>query len=129
MTQDFGGVVYVGPVERGARAAARRLSHDYGAHIALEVEAALGSVGPSRRAEQYLDPVALAALVISAAQLSWSVYMDLRSRKAKPAREVIERIVTVKLPERSDISTTDRERVITVVTEEIVRQAEAPSDP
>ncbi len=53
---------------RGARAAVARLAPEFGVGLPVDVEAALHTptgVGGDR----YLDPIALAALIVSAAQL------------------------------------------------------------
>ena len=46
-----------------------------------------------------LDPIALAALIVSVAQFAWTVYADLRKRTAKPAPQVVARRVRVELAE------------------------------
>jgi len=113
-----------GPVECSARAAAARLSDAYGPGLVPDVEAALYTAGAERKPDQFLDPISLAALIVSAASLAWTVYNDQRKQTAQPAREVVERRVRVELPERTDISSDDRARVIATVTEEVIRQAE-----
>src|SRR4051794_41937864 len=112
-----------GSVERSARAAAQRLTAAYGLRLVPDVEAALYAAGSERRPEQYLDPISLAALIVAAAQFGWTVYQDHKKGAAKPSREVIERRIRVELPERTDIAAADRNRVIAVITEEIIRQA------
>src|SRR5438270_2798420 len=90
MTQDpAGGGGGEGPVERSARDAAERVAADYGPRLVPDVEAALYSAGTTRRPEQYLDPVSLAALLVAAAQFGWQVYQDHRKETAKPSREVV----------------------------------------
>ncbi len=101
---------------RGARAAAVRLAPEFGVGLPGDVEAALHASGQD--GERYLDPVALSALIVSAAQLAWTVYMDLRKRTAKPAREVVARRVRVELTDRADIEAGVRDRVIDVVIAE-----------
>ena len=123
MTQTPSGDVD-GPVERTARAAAERLSADYGPRLVPDVEAAVYNAGWQQRPEQYLDPISLAALLLAAAQFGWQVYQDHKKETAKPSREVLERRIRVELPERTDISADDRDRIIAVVTEEIIKQAD-----
>jgi hypothetical protein len=113
-----------GPVERSARAAATRLADTYGPGLVSSVEAALYAAGATRRPDRYLDPISLAALIVSAASLAWTVYNDQRKHTVLPSREVVERRVRVELPENVDISPEDRARVIATVTEELVRQTD-----
>lgn len=89
-----------------------------------DVEAALHTAGPERRPEQCLDPRSLATLIVAAAQFGWQLYQDHKKDGANPSREALERRTRVELPERTDISPDDRNRVISVITEEISRQAD-----
>src|SRR4051812_16644392 len=116
-----------GPVERSARAAAKRLAADYGPRLVPDVEAALYTAGTAQRPEQYLDPISLAALLVAAAQFGWQLYQDHKKETATPSREVVERRIRVELPQRSDVSADDRNRIIAVITEEIVTEAEEVS--
>src|SRR3954471_14443365 len=118
-----------GSVERSARAAAERLTADYGPRLVPNVEAALYTAGSERRPEQYLDPISLAALLVAAAQFGWQVYQDHKKETAQPSQEVVERRIRVQLPERTDISADDRNRIIAVVTEEIIREADEAECP
>ena len=66
------------------------MAPEFGVGLPVDVEAALHmptGVGGDR----YLDPIALAALIVSAAQLAWSVYVDLRKRTAQLAPQVVAR--------------------------------------
>jgi hypothetical protein len=85
------------PVEQNARAAAYRLAAEHGRGLPADVEAALHARGSVPRPDQYLDPVSLAGLIVSAASLAWTVYADLKTRTAKPAPEVVARTVRVRL--------------------------------
>ncbi len=117
-----------GPVQRSARVAAQRLAEGYGSRLVPDVKAALYVFGSRQRSEQYLDPVALAALIVSAAQLAWTLYSDLKTKRPQPSREVLARRVRVELPECQGVSSSDRARIIEVVAEEVVREAEASQD-
>ena len=81
---------------RGARAAAVRLAPEFGAGLPVDVEAALHK---SAGGDRYLDPVSVSALVVSAAQFAWTIYIDLKAKSAKPSREVVARRVRVELAE------------------------------
>ena len=73
-----------------ARAAAQRLSGEYGYELRQAVESAMqdGQARPG----QYVDPVSLASLIVSASALAWTVYTDLRARNDKtPSHAVVTR--------------------------------------
>jgi hypothetical protein len=108
------------PVEPIARAAAARLAADLGPALRVDVEAALSCRQSAQPPEQYLDPVSLGSLVVSAATLAWTVYTDLRSKSQPPSREVLARTVRIELDEDAFDART-RDRLIQVVVEETVR--------
>jgi hypothetical protein len=102
-----------------ARAAARRLAPEFGAGLPADVEAALHTPAGAG-GDRYLDPIALAAMIVSGAQLAWTVYVDLRKRSAQPAPQVVARRVRVELAERSEtmIDPDVGDRVIDIVVAE-----------
>ncbi|MGH3374269.1 MAG: hypothetical protein ACRDP6_05990 [Actinoallomurus sp.] len=100
------------PAAEGARAAGRRLG------LVAEVEAALHAQGG--RPGQYVDPVAVASLIVSAAALAWTVYADLRKKTDKPSPDVVTRTVTTQL-RRSQTITGDQEETVTVTVQETLR--------
>jgi hypothetical protein len=112
------------PVERNARAAARRLAAEHGRGLPADVEAALHARGSVPRPDQYLDPVSLAGLIVSAASLAWTVYADLKTRTAKPAPEVVARTVRVRLEHAGEHESALRDHVIEIVVDETVQAAE-----
>jgi hypothetical protein len=108
-------------VQRAARAAARRLTAEYGAQIEADVEHALhtGNAGESVP-DQYFDPISLGALIVGAATLAWTVYRDLRKQSRTPAPDVLSRRVRLELVVGQQLSKRDRDRVIDLVVEEII---------
>jgi hypothetical protein len=72
------------PVSTGARAAAERLTPDFGPGLAADVEAALHTRGSQQRPEQYFDPISLGALIVSIATLAWTIYTDLKKKTPQP---------------------------------------------
>jgi hypothetical protein len=112
------------PVEQNARAAAHRLAAEYGRGLPADVEAALHARGSVPRPDQYLDPVSLAGLIVSAASLAWTVYADLKTRTAKPAAEVVARTVRVRLEHSGEHESAQRDHVIEIVVDETVQAAE-----
>jgi hypothetical protein len=118
------GPVTDSPVERAARSAARRLTAEHSPGTDAEVEAALYARGTQRRPEQYFDPISLGSLIVSVATLAWTVYQDLRKKTPTPPRDVVERRVRVELPASNQAGTAERDRVIEVVVDEIVKDAD-----
>ncbi|MGH3598772.1 MAG: hypothetical protein ACRDQH_00605 [Pseudonocardiaceae bacterium] len=116
------------PVGRAARAAARRLASDHGPRLTVDVEAALREQSSNGRPEQYIDPIGLAALIVAAAQLAWSVYIDLRKKTLKPAPEVITQQIRIELDQPRTIEPAERDRVIEIVVDEIVQPPDEPAD-
>lgn len=112
------------PVSRAARATARRLAASHGPGLDAQVEAALYDRRIDQRPDQYLDPVTLGSLIVSAAALSWTVYKDLHNKTPKPAREVIARRVRIELPASDPTPSAERDKIIEIVVEEIVKDTE-----
>ena len=84
-------------------------------------EAAAGEVkGP----DQYLDPISLGALIVSAATLAWTMYTDSRDRGGKSDAFALTRSVRVQLEDQGASITPDVERVISVVVEETTKPSE-----
>lgn len=118
------GMVTGDPVSRSARAAARRLATTHGTELEAQVEAALYARGTNQRPNQYFDPVTLGSLIVSTAALAWTVYKDLRNKPSKITLEIITRRVRVELPAGDPTSQFDRDKIIEIVVEEIIKDAE-----
>jgi hypothetical protein len=113
------------PVATAARAAAGRLAGDYGPGLKADVEAAL-HVGGSQRRDQYIDPVSVAGLIVSIADLAWGVYIRLRDKAAKPAPEVVARTVRVEMRSRGEGDPAVQDKITDVVVTEIIKAADEP---
>lgn len=111
------------PTIQGARSAARRLRDRYPG-LTIEVEEALQS-GGARRPDQYADVVSLAALVVSAAALTWQVYNDLKTRGPAPEPDAVQRDVTSRLDTAGTaaVGRDELERVIRIVVTETLHTA------
>jgi hypothetical protein len=107
------------PVEAVARAAAERLTSEYGPRLTAQVEAALYARGSERGPEQYIDPAVLGSLIVSIATLAWTIYQDLRKKTPDPVPDVAERTLRVQLRQHTD-GTPDSDKVTEVVVTEIV---------
>jgi hypothetical protein len=110
-----------GPVADAARSAAVILAPDLGPNLPADVEAALAARGTQQRPNQYLDPLALASLIVGIASLAWTVYTDLKKRTAKPAAEAVARTVRIKLRDSDQADPPDR--IVEVVVTETIRAA------
>jgi hypothetical protein len=109
------------PVADSARGAAQRLAGELSEpRLVTDVEAALVAGEGRTVPDRYLDPISLGALIVSVAQLAWTVYTDLKKQTPEPAREVVERRVRVQLP-AGEVPAAQRDRIIEVVVEETVR--------
>jgi hypothetical protein len=105
------------PIGDGARAAAERLSAQYGPRLTMDVEAALYARGQEQRPEQFIDPISMAGLIVAIASLAWTVYTDLKNKKAQPSKDVVTRTVRIELRNRDDASKATPEITDVVVTE------------
>jgi hypothetical protein len=114
------------PVRRAARTAAQRLESRRWPGLTMEIEAALDDrrskdlSGRGGHPDQYVDATSLASLIVAAADLAWSVYAELRTKTSKPAPAIIQRL-RVELTESREIESTERDRVIEVIVDEIIR--------
>jgi hypothetical protein len=114
------------PISDSARAAAERLSSELGDQVVADVETALHTRGLEQGPpDQYFDPITLGGLIVSIATLGWKVYTDLKAKTPKPAPEVIERTVRVKVQSenRDNIPAAQLDRIVEVVISETVRAA------
>lgn len=115
-------------IERGARAAARRMTTPTSGTLPEDVEAALATHHGTRPPDQYLDPTAVAGLIVSIATMAWTVYNDLRSRgAADPTTDAVTRRVRQQL-DRDDIPVpqldpAERDRIIDITVEETLDAA------
>lgn len=107
------------PIGRAARAAARRLGPN--PILEAQVEAALHTHGTNHRSDRYVDPIELGSLIVSVATLAWTVYQDLRRTSRQAAPHVIARRVRLGLPANNQTTTTERDKVIEVVVDEIIK--------
>jgi hypothetical protein len=98
------------PVELGARAAAKRLITPHAPALTTDVEVALG------------------ALIVSIASLTWTIYNDLRKSNPTPPPEAVTRRVRVQLDRldtpQAGISLAERERCIDITIEETLNSAQ-----
>lgn len=106
----------------GARAAALRLTPTYGPRLQADVEAALYAQNGGRTPpDHYIDPLAIATLIVDAAGLAWTVYRDLRAKHSvPPAADQVARRVRTTLRETRTLDD-GAEQVIEITVEETLR--------
>jgi hypothetical protein len=116
------------PVADAARAAAAILTPDLGPGLPAEVEAALYARGTGEEAPGQYDPTAIAglavggaSLIVSIAQLAWSIVSDQRTHTAKPSPEAIARQVRIALRQQDKPVPPDTDRITEIVITEIIR--------
>ena len=104
-----------------ARAAAQQFEAEAGPGLVAEVEAVLATRESPSAPPQYVDPTALASLIVAIASLAWTVYTDMKKRTAKPSAEVIARTVRVGLREQGQAAAPGH--IVEVVVTEALRAA------
>jgi hypothetical protein len=116
------------PVADAARAAAVILAPDLGSGLPAEVEAALHARGRDEQAPGQYDPAAIAglavgaaSLIVSTAQLAWSIVSDQRTRTATPSPEAIARQVRIALRQQDRAAPPGTGQITEVVITEIIR--------
>jgi len=107
------------PIAIAARAAALRLEAEAGLGLVAEVEAVLATRESPFAPPRYVDPVALASLLVSISSFAWTVYADLRKRMARPSAEVVARTVRVGLRNQGQSAAPDH--IVEVVVTETIR--------
>jgi uncharacterized membrane protein YebE (DUF533 family) len=113
-------------ITAAARAAAERLTAEYGSGLAADVDAALQAQGTDQRPGQYLDPASLGSLVVAIATLAWTIYCDQRKKTPEPSPGTVARHVRVELRQHSSTSQQDTNRITEIVVTEIIQAARDP---
>ena len=109
-----------------ARRAALRLGNELDRDLPTAVEAHIQAGDAVPKRFDAGTTIALAALIISAAQLAWDIHRDLKKdSKPAPAPEIIARRMRLELNVAEEIDVGRRDRVITVVVDELMKQPPA----
>ena len=109
------------PITIVARRAAQRLEAEDRPGLLAHVEVALADREHEAAPSQYLDPVALASLIVSIASLAWNIYVDRKKRAGKPTAEMLSRTIRVTLQDTGQSSALDH--IVDVVVTETIRAA------
>src|SRR5689334_21514996 len=121
------------PAADAARSAAAILAPDLGPTLPTEVEAALAARNAGEQRPGQYDPLAIAgfgigaaSLIVSIAQLAYSIVSDRRKRVAEQSPDSIARQVRIIVRDQDTSLPLGAERIIEVVATEIIRQARPP---
>jgi hypothetical protein len=120
-------------VADAARSAAVILAPGLGPSLPAEVEAALAARNAGQQRPGQYDPLAIASLgigaaslIVSIAQLAWSIISDQPEHTTAPSPDVIARQVRITMREQDMPMPPGAERITDVVITEITRQASPP---
>jgi hypothetical protein len=118
------------PATAAARAAAVILAPDLGPGLPADVEAALHARDAVRRRPGQYDTAVIAGLAISAAnlivtaaQLAWSILTDRRPNAPEPSRDQIARQIRITLHEQDVALPHGSEHITSIVITEVIRIA------
>lgn len=121
-----------------ARRAADRLTGTFGRNLSDEVERELTKDPLDQQPQRVLDPVSLAALIVSLASFGWTVYRDIkkdREAAKKADRADMERSVAARLRDEPRIASgrvpsgwTDAQQAIVIEAIAVEIVAAAPPE-
>jgi hypothetical protein len=118
----------IDPVEAAARSAAVVLASDLGPSLSAEVEAVLAARYTSERCPGQYDPAAVAglgvgaaSLIVSIAQLAWSIVSDHHKHTAQPSPDAVARQIRIALRQRDITVSPGIDRITEVVITELIR--------
>ena len=111
-----------------ARSASARLAEEHGESLVPLVERELAGDGAAAPGTFGLDPVSVAALIVSVAALVWTIYRDLKKDGKEPQRDALSRKTRIALREERRISPEKHEQVIELVIDETMTQGQASAN-
>ncbi len=118
------------PAADAARAAAKVLAGDLGPALPAQVEAALHAPDDDQQRPSRYDPTAIAglgigaaSLIVTVAQLAWSILAGRRDHAAEPSHDAITREVRITLREQDAPLPPGSDRITEVVVTEVIRLA------
>jgi hypothetical protein len=120
-------------VADAARSAARILAPGLTPNLPAEVEAALAARNADQQRPGQYDPLAIASLgigaaslIVSIAQLAWSIISDHPRHTPAPPPDVIARQIRITMRQQEIPLPPGTDRITDVVITEITRQASPP---
>jgi hypothetical protein len=123
------------PYANVARAAASRLAADLGSDLPALTERALAQEGAAnrRRSFEIATTLAVAGFLLSAVQLGWQVYRDLKAEREKKEQDtkrqtlqLLVRRMRLALDPAPDLTPQQQDRLLEVVAEEILAGESLP---
>jgi hypothetical protein len=109
-----------------ARAAAGDLTPAHGPRLTAAVEAAIQANGGREKhktPDQYIDPIAVGALIVAIAQFGYQVYTDRKKRGQNPTREGIAQAIRIERRKRSELTGEEIE-IIEIISAKLIEQAD-----
>jgi hypothetical protein len=120
-------------VADAARSAAMILAPGLSPNLPAEVEAALAARYAGHQRPRQYDPLAIASfgigaasLIVSIAQLAWSIISDQPKHTTAPSPDATARQVRITLRQQDIPLSPSTERITEVIITEIIRQASPP---
>jgi hypothetical protein len=107
-----------------ARATAAEMAPSHGPRLTAAVEAAIQADDghPEHKTPgQYIDPIALGALIVSIAQFGYQVYTDRKDRGQPPTREAIAQAIRIERRKHSELTGEETE-VIDIISAKVIEQ-------
>jgi hypothetical protein len=121
------------PVEAAARSAALVLASDLGPSLPAEVETVLAARYTGEQRPGQYDPVAIAALgigaadlIVSIAQLAWSIISEQHKHTAQPLPDATARQVRIALRQQDIAVSPSTDHITEVVITELIRLEDPP---
>jgi hypothetical protein len=113
-----------------ARQAAQRLSATFDANLPALTEGAIRGATSDRETKRFTpDVIGIASLLVTVAQLAWSIWHDLKSDQREaakspppiPSHQILVRRIKLTLGERAGLPAEKRDHLIEIVAEETDR--------
>jgi hypothetical protein len=109
-----------------ARAAAVELVPKHGHRLTAAVEAAIHADSGHEEQKtpgQYIDPIALGALIVAIAQFGYQVYTDRKNKGQQPTREAIAQAIRIERREHGQLTGEETE-IIEIISAKIIEHAD-----
>ena len=98
----------------------------HGPRLTAAVEAAIHADGghqEQKTPSQYIDPIALGALIVAIAQFGYQVYTDRKDRGQQPPREAIAQAIRIERRKHSELTGEETE-VIDIVSAKVIEHGD-----
>jgi uncharacterized membrane protein YebE (DUF533 family) len=102
------------------------LAPKHGSGLTAAVEAAIHADSgrhEQKTAGQYIDPIAVGALIVAIAQFGYQVYTDRKNKGQQPTREAIAQAIRIERREHSELTGEETE-IIEIISAKIIEHAD-----